>query len=233
MSEATAIDVVMRCRGLAKTYSEGKLVTPVFEGIDLDVRRGETVAIVGASGAGKSTLLHLLGGLDSATAGEVTVEGQRMSALSERARGDLRNRALGFVYQFHHLLPEFSALENVMMPALIARLPSAEARRRAQALLEEMGLAPRIAHRPGALSGGEQQRVAVARALVQSPRILLADEPTGNLDQETGDRLHRLLRRLNEEKRITVVVVTHNERMAAACDRRLRLEGGRLHPEPR
>jgi lipoprotein-releasing system ATP-binding protein len=224
---------VIAAEGIVKGYRTPAGYVPVLEGLDLAVAPGEMLAITGASGVGKSTLLHVLGTLDRPESGRLRLEGEEVLGLPEDRLRQLRNRILGFVFQFHHLLPEFSALENVMMPALIARLPGVEARRRAQALLEEMGLAPRTAHRPGALSGGEQQRVAVARALVQSPRILLADEPTGNLDQETGDRLHGLLRRLNEEKRITVVVVTHNERMAAACDRRLRLEGGRLHPEPR
>jgi lipoprotein-releasing system ATP-binding protein len=224
---------VVAAEGIVKGYRTPAGYVPVLEGLDLAVAPGEMLAITGASGVGKSTLLHVLGTLDRPESGRLRLEGEEVLGLHEDRLRQLRNRILGFVFQFHHLLPEFSALENVMMPALIARLPGAEARRRAEALVEEMGLAPRAAHRPGALSGGEQQRVAVARALVQSPRILLADEPTGNLDQETGDRLHGLLRRLNEEKRITVVVVTHNQRMAAACDRRLRLEGGRLHPEPR
>jgi lipoprotein-releasing system ATP-binding protein len=224
---------VIAAEGIVKGYRTPAGYVPVLEGLDLAVAVGEMLAITGASGVGKSTLLHVLGTLDRPESGRLRLEGEEVLGFDEDRLRRLRNRILGFVFQFHHLLPEFSALENVMMPALIARLPGAEARRRAEALLEEMGLAPRTAHRPGALSGGEQQRVAVARALVQSPRILLADEPTGNLDQETGDRLHGLLRRLNQEKRITVVVVTHNARMAAACDRRLRLEGGRLHPEPR
>jgi lipoprotein-releasing system ATP-binding protein len=224
---------VIAAEGIVKGYRTPAGYVPVLEGLDLAIAPGEMLAITGASGVGKSTLLHVLGTLDRPESGRLRLEGEEVLGLPEHRLRQLRNQILGFVFQFHHLLPEFSALENVMMPALIARLPGAEARRRADALLEEMGLAPRAAHRPGALSGGEQQRVAVARALVQSPRILLADEPTGNLDQETGDRLHGLLRRLNEQKRITVVVVTHNERMAAACDRRLRLEGGRLQPEPR
>src|SRR5437867_8823908 len=188
------------------------------------------LAITGASGVGKSTLLHVLGTLDRPEAGRLSVDGEEVLGLGEDRLRRLRNQVLGFVFQFPHLLPEFTALENVMMPALIARLAAAEAARRAAALLAELGLAARTHHRPGALSGGEQQRVAVARALVQSPRVLLADEPTGNLDQDTGEKLHRLLRRLNEEKGITVVVVTHNERLAAACDRTLRLEAGRLQP---
>jgi len=220
---------VIAAEGIVKGYRTPAGYVPVLEGLDLVVEAGEMLAITGASGVGKSTLLHVLGTLDRPEAGRLRLEGEEVLGLDEDRLRRLRNRILGFVFQFHHLLPEFSALENVMMPALIARLPDAEARRRAEGLLEEMGLAPRTAHRPGALSGGEQQRVAVARALVQSPRILLADEPTGNLDQDTGDRLHAILRRLNEEKGITVVVVTHNERLAAACSRRLRLEGGRLH----
>jgi lipoprotein-releasing system ATP-binding protein len=202
---------------------------PVLAGLDLAVQAREMIAITGASGVGKSTLLHVLGTLDRPESGRLRLEAADVLGLAEDRLRQLRNRILGFVFQFHHLLPEFTALENVMMPALIARLPAAEARRRAEALLEELGLAARGHHRPGALSGGEQQRVAVARALVQSPRILLADEPTGNLDRETGERLNVLLRRLNQEKGITVVVVTHNERLAAACDRTLRLENGHLN----
>ena len=226
-------DVVLSCAGLSKTYGMGDVAVPVLRGVDFEVRRGESVAIVGVSGSGKSTLLHLLGGLDSASAGSVMLLDQDLSRLDPTAQGRLRNEALGFVYQFHHLLPEFTALENVAMPLLIARLSAAEAWTRARALLEELGLGSRVEHRPGALSGGEQQRVAVARALVQSPRAVLADEPTGNLDPETGDRLHELLRRLNKERRITVVVVTHNERLAAACDRTLRLLDGKLRPAER
>ena len=215
--------------GIVKGYRTPAGYVPVLSGLDLEVRPREMLAITGASGVGKSTLLHVLGTLDRPESGRLALEGEDVLALGEDRLRRLRNRVLGFVFQFHHLLPEFSALENVMMPALVARVAGGEARRRADALLEELGLAARTHHRPGALSGGEQQRVAVARALVQSPQIVLADEPTGNLDQETGDRLHALLRRLNQEKGITVVVVTHNERLAAACDRILRLESGRLH----
>jgi lipoprotein-releasing system ATP-binding protein len=200
----------------------------VLQGLDLAVARGEMLAIIGASGVGKSTLLHVLGTLDRPESGTVAIGGEDVFSLPEPRLRDFRNRTLGFVFQFHHLLPEFTALENVMMPGLIARLPEPEVKRRAEDLLRELGLAERGHHRPGALSGGEQQRVAVARALLQSPRALLADEPTGNLDRETGERLHELFRRLNREKGITVVVVTHNERLAAACDRTLRLEAGRL-----
>jgi lipoprotein-releasing system ATP-binding protein len=217
---------------VVKGYRTAAGYVPVLEGATLEVVPREMVAIVGASGVGKSTLLHVLGSLDRPESGRVLVAGQDVFALDEDRLREFRNRTLGFVFQFHHLLPEFTALENVMMPMLIARRPLAEARRDARALLDEMGLGARADHRPGAMSGGEQQRVAVARALVQSPRALLGDEPSGNLDQETGERLHALLRRLNQEKGITVVVVTHNERLAAACDRVLRLEEGRLHVSP-
>jgi lipoprotein-releasing system ATP-binding protein len=216
-------------RGVKKGYRTAAGYVPVLDGLDLEVARGEMLAVVGASGVGKSTLLHVLGTLDRPEAGTVTVGGEDVFLLGEDRLRAFRNRALGFVFQFHHLLPEFTALENVMMPMLIARRPAPEARRHSEALLGEMGLAGRTHHRPGALSGGEQQRVAVARALIQSPPALLADEPSGNLDQETGDRLHVLLRRLNQDKGITLVVVTHNERLAAASDRVLRLENGRLH----
>src|SRR6478609_5898071 len=221
-------DVVIRCRGLAKTYREGDLVTPVFEGLDLEVRRGETVAIVGASGAGKSTLLHLLGGLDSATAGEVVVEGQVISAMAEKARGVLRNRALGFVYQFHHLLPEFSALENVAMPLLIRRIKVSEARARAKRLLERVGLGQRLSHRPYQLSGGERQRAAVARALVTEPKIILADEPTGNLDGVNAESVFALMLELNRERGTCLVVVTHDLRLAGRMERVYELERGTL-----
>ena len=214
---------------VVKGYRTAAGYVPVLAGLDLAVATGEMVAIVGASGVGKSTLLHVLGSLDRPESGQVVVAGQDVFTLDEDRLRQFRNQTLGFVFQFHHLLPEFTALENVMMPILIARRPLAEARERAKALLDELGLADRVEHRPGALSGGEQQRVAVARALVQSPRALLGDEPSGNLDQETGDRLHGLLRRLNREKGITVVVVTHNDRLAATADRVLRLDGGRLH----
>jgi lipoprotein-releasing system ATP-binding protein len=214
--------------GLVKGYRTAAGYVPVLQGLDLEVPVGEMLAITGASGVGKSTLLHVLGTLDRPESGDVRVQGEDVLSLNEGRLRAFRNRTLGFVFQFHHLLPEFTALENVMMPLLIARRPEGEAAARARELLRELGLEDRQAHRPGALSGGEQQRVAVARALVQSPRALLADEPTGNLDRETGARLHEVLRRLNQERGITVVVVTHNEALAAACDRTLRLESGRL-----
>ena len=222
-------DALVVASGVKKGYRTPAGYVPVLEDLGLEVAKGEMLAVVGASGVGKSTLLHVLGTLDRPEAGTVTVGGEDVFRLPEDRLRAFRNRTLGFVFQFHHLLPEFTALENVMMPMLIARIPAEEARARASGLLDEMGLAPRGHHRPGALSGGEQQRVAVARALVQSPTALLADEPSGNLDQETGEKLHGLLRRLNREKGITLVVVTHNERLAAASDRVLRLEAGRLH----
>ncbi len=214
--------------GLVKGYRTAAGYVSVLMGLDLEVPEGEMLAITGASGVGKSTLLHVLGTLDRPEGGMVRVAGDEVFGLDEKRLREFRNRTLGFVFQFHHLLPEFTAMENVMMPLLIGRVPEAKARREAGALLEELGMTARAEHRPGALSGGEQQRVAVARALVRSPRAVLADEPSGNLDRDTGDRLHDLLRRLNRERGLTVVVVTHNERLAASADRTLRLEGGKL-----
>ncbi len=204
---------VIRAERLGKTYAEGKLHTPVFDGLDFAVQAGETVAILGASGAGKSTLLHLLGGLDVPSAGEVYVAGQKMSALSDAARGRLRNRALGFVYQFHHLLPEFTALENVMMPVL----------------LESVGLGHRLAHKPGELSGGERQRAAVARALVNNPACVLGDEPTGNLDEKTAAVVFEQMLALNRAQATSLVLVTHDRRLARRLDRVMELREGRLH----
>jgi lipoprotein-releasing system ATP-binding protein len=220
---------LLAAAAVSKSYRTPAGEVPVLQGLDLEVTAGEMVAVVGASGVGKSTLLHVLGTLDRPDAGRVEVGGRDVFALSEAGLREFRNSTIGFIFQFHQLLPEFSALENVMMPLLIARRPAAEARARARALLGELGLLERASHRPGALSGGEQQRVAVARALAREPRLLLADEPSGNLDRETGDRLHELLRRLNRERGLTLLVVTHNERLAGRCDRVLRLDAGRLH----
>lgn len=219
---------VIRCEGLGKVYAEGQLRTPVFDGLDLRVAPGETVAIVGASGAGKSTLLHLLGGLDTPTAGEVYVAGQAMSGLSDAARGRLRNRALGFVYQFHHLLPEFTAVENVMLPVLLAGVGTREAESRATELLRAVGLDHRLGHKPGELSGGERQRAAVARALVNRPACLLGDEPTGNLDEKTASTVFELMLSLNREQGTSLVLVTHDRGLAARLDRVLELHEGSL-----
>jgi lipoprotein-releasing system ATP-binding protein len=223
---------VMRAEKLAKTYAEGKMKTPVFDGLDLSVQAGETVAIVGASGAGKSTLLHLLGGLDTPTAGEVYVAGQQMSKLSNAARGKLRNSALGFVYQFHHLLPEFTALENVMMPVMLGGADVKGAAQRAKALLEKVGLGHRIEHKPGELSGGERQRAAVARALVNQPACVLGDEPTGNLDEKTAATVFELMLELNRAQKTSLVLVTHDRRLARKLDRVLELHEGRLRQLP-
>lgn len=220
--------IVLHAENLGKTYSEGNLTTPVFENLQLSVKAGETVAIVGASGAGKSTLLHLLGGLDSATSGEVIVAGQAISKLSESARGDLRNKALGFVYQFHHLLPEFTALENVMMPLLIRGAKVSQAKKEAQVLLERVGLSHRLHHKPGELSGGERQRSAVARALVTKPACVLGDEPTGNLDEKTAASVFDLLLELNREQGTALVLVTHDRRLAKKLSRTLELTQGQL-----
>lgn len=229
ITAATGSDgTVIRADGLGKTYAEGKMRTPVFDGLELAVHPGETVAIVGASGAGKSTLLHLLGGLDTPTTGEVYVAGQKMSALSDAARGQLRNRALGFVYQFHHLLPEFTALENVMMPVMLGGTDAASARHRARELLEAVGLGHRIEHKPGELSGGERQRAAVARALVNQPACVLGDEPTGNLDEKTAATVFDLMLGLNRAQKTSLVLVTHDRRLARRLDRVLELHEGKL-----
>ena len=218
-------------RGLNKTYQTGSQQLHVLRDVDLDVSSGEMVALVGASGVGKSTLLHLLGGLDRADSGSVQVGDTALLSLSDSALVAFRNKHVGFVFQFHHLLPEFDAAENVEMPMRIARMPLDDARQRAIGLLTRVGLGERVDHRPGMLSGGEQQRVAVARALVMRPALLLADEPTGDLDETTGDALHGLLREMHAEHGLTSIIATHNPRLAAACDRIVRLERGQLRPD--
>ena len=220
----------LEASGVVKSYPVGGRSLTVLRDLDLRVEAGEMVAIVGASGVGKSTLLHVLGGLDSRDGGMVRVADTDLGSLSDAELVAFRNRHVGFVFQFHHLLPEFTALENAEMPMRIARRPAAERRARATRLLERVGLGERLAHRPGMLSGGEQQRVAIARALIMEPSLLLADEPTGDLDEHTADSLHDLLRGMHREHGLTSVIATHNPRLAAACDRVLRLEDGRLTP---
>ena len=217
-------------RALNKSYVVGSQRIHVLRDLDIDVAPGEMVAIVGASGVGKSTLLHVLGGLDRSDSGVVQLAGIDVTGMPDASLVEFRNRNVGFVFQFHHLLPEFDAAENVAMPMRIAKAPGPEAEQRAAELLTRVGLGERLAHRPGMLSGGEQQRVAVARALVMRPALLLADEPTGDLDEATAESLHRLLREMHAEHRLTSIIATHNPRLAAACDRVLRLEMGRLHP---
>ena len=216
--------------GLNKSYEVGLQRLHVLRDLELQVAHGEMVAVVGASGVGKSTLLHVLGGLDRPDAGQIHVADTDLRGLSDGELVQFRNRNVGFVFQFHHLLPEFDAAENVEMPMRIARRPLTEARHTATELLTRVGLGERLEHRPGMLSGGEQQRVAVARALVMSPALLLADEPTGDLDERTADALHDLLREMHAERSLTSIIATHNPRLAAACDRVLRMEGGQLHP---
>lgn len=219
---------VLECRNLAKSYSEGPVEVQVLQGVELLLKPGERVAIVGSSGSGKTTLLNMLGGLDTPSSGSVWLAGEELSALSEKKRGRLRNRALGFVYQFHHLLPEFNALENVCMPLLISSMPVSEARQRAEALLTRVGLGSRIHHKPSELSGGERQRVAIARALVNQPKLVLLDEPTGNLDRTTAQTIQELILELSISLGTAFLVVTHDPALAQQMDRILTLEEGRL-----
>lgn len=224
----TANDVVMRASGIAKTYEEGDLKTDVLSDVSFTLKRGETLAIVGASGSGKSTLLHILGGLDTLTQGDVEVEGRNLSSLSDAERGRVRNRSMGFIYQFHHLLPEFTALENVCMPLLIRGVAIAEAERQAAALLGRVGLEQRLHHKPAELSGGERQRSAVARALVTRPAVVLGDEPTGNLDETNAAQVYDLMLELNREIGTSFILVTHDNRLASRMDRTLELHNGKL-----
>ncbi|MAD01594.1 MULTISPECIES: lipoprotein-releasing ABC transporter ATP-binding protein LolD [Pseudomonadaceae] len=224
-------DVVLECRDLSKEYSVGPQTLRVLDEVQLRLLRGERVAIVGSSGSGKTTLLNMLGGLDTPTSGEVRLAGQQLSTLKESERGRLRNQQLGFVYQFHHLLPEFTALENVCMPLLIGKTPISEGRERATAMLERVGLGERIGHKPAELSGGERQRVAIARALISQPACVLLDEPTGNLDQQTAESIQQLMLELSQTLQTAFLVVTHDLALAARMDRTFTLKQGQLREQ--
>ncbi len=227
----TENSTVVTCEQLEKTYSQGPQLVQVLKGVNLQVGRGERIAIVGSSGSGKTTLLNLLGGLDLPTNGKVTIAGKNLAQVDETQRGLLRNKNLGFVYQFHHLLGEFSALENVCMPLLIARLPMVEAAQRARTMLGKVGLEARVEHKPSELSGGERQRVAIARALVTEPNCVLLDEPTGNLDRNTATEIHALMNDLNEKLEISFIVVTHDELLASSMERKFLLADGLLNEQ--
>ncbi|MEL7312660.1 MAG: lipoprotein-releasing ABC transporter ATP-binding protein LolD [Pseudomonadota bacterium] len=228
MTESVNENAVLVCRGVTRTFEEGANTLQVLRGVDLDIAASERLAIVGASGSGKTTLLQVLGGLDAPDAGSISVRGENLADLSDRQRGDVRNRHIGFVYQFHHLLPEFSAVENVAMPLLIRRDSRSNALEQAAELLGQVGLGERLSHRPSQLSGGERQRAAVARALITKPALVLADEPTGNLDHETGQQVLALMLELNEQYGTSLVIVTHDSNIAARMDRELTLEKGQL-----
>ncbi len=221
-------NVIISCQGLSKSYHDGNTSVEVLKELDFSIQNGERIAIIGPSGSGKSTLLHLLGGLDRATSGKIFIEGTDWHDLSEKKRCMLRNKHLGFIYQFHHLLPEFSAVENVAMPLLLAGMPVIEAKMQAQAILEQVGLSSRVLHKPSQLSGGERQRVAIARALVHQPRCVFADEPTGNLDQLTAARVFDLMLELNRQRQTALVIVTHDKQLAARMDKVLVLKAGQL-----
>ena len=233
IQHASDAPVVLAARHVAKEYRDGRLRTQVLSDVSFEVRRGETLSIIGASGAGKSTLLHIVGGLDTLTGGEVEVEGRAMSSLSDAERGLLRNRSLGFIYQFHHLLPEFTALENVAMPLMIRGDDLGKTRERARELLVRVGLENRLDHKPGEMSGGERQRCAVARALVTRPACILGDEPTGNLDEKNASQVYELMLELNREIGTSFVLVTHDVGLAERMDRTLELSGGRIHEHVR